>query len=337
ALAGQPLAAAGRARQRLGVARSGEPRLRAVAAVQRLSAGCQPGAGRAGEARVSAWLPAALACVLASAPVEAGEFSASTRTRVEGPERPADPLELELAPIAESSGLDSLSVEQSRTRVLTFAEVLDSLAASDPRLAAARAEIDGAEGERLAARGGFDPRLSMRGLIQPLSYYRHGYVDIRVEQPTPLWGLGVWTGWRLGVGEFPIYDGKFVTGQAGEVRVGATLPLWRGGPIDRTRADIQQAELGRERASRHLDARQLELQAAAAEAYWGWVAAGLVLEIERSLLDIALERDAGLRRQIELGAVEAIVGKDNRRVVLDREARVVAAERAFQAAALELS
>lgn len=280
------------------------------------------------------WLPAALACALSSTPVAASEPPA----RIEGPARPSDhPRELGLDPVAESSGLDALTHEQSRTDVLTYEEVLASMMANDPRLAAAQTRIDAAEGELLEARGGFDSRLSMRGLIQPLSYYRHGIVDVRVEQPTPLWGLGVWTGWRLGVGEFPIYDGKFVTAEAGEVRVGATLPLWRGGPIDRTRADIRQAKLGRERADLQLDAKQLELQAAAAEAYWNWVAAGLTLEIERSLLDIALQRDAGLRRQIEVGALEAIVGADNRRVVLDREARVVGAEREFQAAALELS
>jgi outer membrane protein, heavy metal efflux system len=251
--------------------------------------------------------------------------------------RQSDPAEAELAPVAQSSGLGRLSDVQARTDTLTLDEVIDSLIAVDPRLDAAARSIDIASGRLLAARGGFDSKVVLRGLVQPLSYYKHGVVDVRIEQPTPLWGLGVWAGWRLGLGDFPVYDGKMLTAAGGEVRVGATLPLWRGGPIDRTRADIQQAAIRRQRAELEFDAKQLELQAKAAKAYWDWVAAGLGLEIERGLLGIAIERDTGLRRQIELGAIEAITGVDNRRVVLAREARVVGAEREFQAAALELS
>ncbi|HVH99742.1 MAG TPA: TolC family protein [Enhygromyxa sp.] len=241
------------------------------------------------------------------------------------------------APLLSLALEDGQPSEPPRSDVLTLDEVLDSMLGLDPRLDAAQRSIESADGKLLAARGGFDSKLALRGLVQPLSYYQHGLIDVRVEQPTPLWGLGVWAGWRLGVGEFPIYEGKLQTASGGELRAGVTLPLWQGGPIDQTRADIRQAELGRERAQLQLDAKTLELQAEAAEAYWLWVAAGLNLQIERSLLELARERDAGLQRQIELGAIEAIVGADNRRLVLSREARVVTAEREFQAASLELS
>jgi outer membrane protein, heavy metal efflux system len=251
--------------------------------------------------------------------------------------RRSDPQEAELAPVAESSGLGELTAAQPRGELLTLAEVLDSLIAHDPRLVAARRQIEAADGRSLAARGGFDPRASVRGFIQPFGYYRYGMLDARIEQPTPAWGLSVWAGWRLGLGDFAIYDTKSLTASGGEVYAGVTLPLWQGGPIDRTRADIRQAQIGEQRAGLELDARQLELELVAATAYWNWVEAGLALEIERSLLALALERDAGLRRMIELGSTEAIVGTDNRRLILDREARVVGAERGFQAAALELS
>jgi cobalt-zinc-cadmium efflux system outer membrane protein len=269
------------------------------------------------------------------------------RIRVEGPApakpraaddfRRSDPAELGLGPVAESSGLSSQTAVQPRAEPLTLAEILDGLAALDPRLAAADRGVEAAEGELLAARGGFDTRLGMSGLIQPVGEYRHGIFDVHVEQATPLWGLSVWTGWRVGLGEFAVYDGKLATAAGGEVRAGASLPLWQGGPIDRTRADIRQARVGRRKASHAREAKQLELEAAAAAAYWKWVSSGLELEIERSLLQLAIERDAGLRRQIELGELEAIVGVDNRRLILDREARVVGAERDFQEAALKLS
>ncbi|KIG18260.1 Outer membrane component of multidrug efflux pump [Enhygromyxa salina] len=251
--------------------------------------------------------------------------------------RRSDPQEAELAPVAKSSGLSDLTAVQPRTDILTLDEVLDAVIASDPRLAQARIEIDAVEGKLLAARGGFDPKVAMRGLIQPLGYYRHGIVDVRVEQPTPLWGLGVFAGWRLGLGEFAVYDAKLPTADGGELRAGVSVPVWQGGPIDRTRADISQARIGQRRAGLERDAKQLELEAKAAQAYWNWVATGLALEIERGLLEIALTRDVGLRRQVELGDLESIVATDNRRVILGREARVVGAEREFQRASLELS
>lgn len=229
------------------------------------------------------------------------------------------------------------SPEPQASEVLTLDEVLDSVAQHDPRLDAADRSIDGARGRLLAARGGFDTRVRVRGLVEPLGYYRNAVLDVRVEQPTPLYGLTAWAGWRLGVGSFPVYDGKLQTLSGGELAAGVSLPLWRDGAIDRRRADIRQAKLERERLGRVRDARALELEADAAAAYWTWVAAGLRLEIERTLLELAMQRDVGLRRQIELGAIEELIGVDNRRVILAREGRMVAAQRSFEKAALALS
>jgi outer membrane protein TolC len=220
---------------------------------------------------------------------------------------------------------------------LSLDDVLDSVAIHDPRLAAAERSLDIAEGRLMTARGGFDTRARARALLTPLGYYENAVLDVRLEQPTPLYGLTAWAGWRLGVGEFAIYDGKLETAVGGEVSAGLTLPLWRDGAIDRRRADLRQAKLERERVAHGRDARALALEAEATAAYWSWVAGGLRLDIERALLELAFARDVGLRRQIELGAIEEMVGTDNRRVILAREARVVAAERKFQKAALELS
>lgn len=242
-----------------------------------------------------------------------------------------------VSPAAEASSMSELDDARARTLPLSLDDVLRSVVELDPRIEAADFEIEAAEAKLLAARGGFDTTVKARGSIQPLGYYRNGVIDVRFEQPTPLYGLTAWAGWRIGVGEFPVYDGKLLTAQGGELRAGVELPLWRDGGIDRTRADIRQARIEQERKGHSRDAKLLELEAKAAEAYWTWVAAGLRLDIERTLLELALDRDAGLRAQIELGSIEAIVGTDNRRAILSREGRVVAAEREFQKASLELS
>lgn len=220
---------------------------------------------------------------------------------------------------------------------LTWPEVFAVLAATHPQLAAARARVRAAEGDALAARGGFDPLLRARGQYVPVSAFPRGTVDVELRQATPLWGLSAYAGWRLGLGRFAVYDLRGKTAAAGELRAGLSLPLWQGGAIDRRRADTRVAALAQEAAVVELDARWLELERAAGRAYWAWVAAGLRLELQRRLLALATDRDEALRKQIDAGGLPPVEGLDNRRAIVDREARTVAAERALQQAALELA
>lgn len=233
--------------------------------------------------------------------------------------------------------------------VLRLSEVIDSLARHDPRMQSADLAVRGAKGQIKANRGFYDPRFRARGVLEPM--HRNAVLDARVEQPTTLWGMTAWAGWQVGVGRRPyltsVFDsvldvddrvgGRDVRSSAGTLTAGVTLPVWRDGRIDRARANIRQSTMERDRLEEARDARRLELEAAAATSYWTWVASGLRLEIEEMLLDLALERDGALKRRIELGALDPLAAVDNRRLILDREGRVVAAGRAFQAAGLALS
>ncbi len=228
--------------------------------------------------------------------------------------------------------------------VLTLAEVLESVENHDPRLRAADHQIEGAEGGKLTARGGFDTKILFQQYFEPL--YKTGITRVMVEQATPLYGLSVWAMYQVGVNAYPhITQSVFEPGTAsrhlsatgGELFIGATLPLVRNGLTDRRRTDIKQSKLERERVGHVRDMTQLQLEFEAATAYWNWVAAGLEMAIAEQLLDLAATRQTKLLRQIELGSVDRLAGVDNARLVLDREARVVTAERAFQNAALDLS
>lgn len=227
--------------------------------------------------------------------------------------------------------------------VLALADVLDSVMDHDPRLATVDHQIEIAKGRVLSARGGYDTTVSVLQIYEPL--YRSSTTRVRVEQATPFYGVTAWAGYQIGVsgmaGVTPVWDpgsaGRLMSASGGELFAGATLPLVRDGWTDRRRTDIEQSKLERERVGYTRDATQLQLEAEAATAYWQWVAAGLQLEIERQLLELAVTRDTKLQRQIELGAVDRLAGIDNKRVMLDREGRVVAAERNFQGAALALS
>ncbi len=220
---------------------------------------------------------------------------------------------------------------------LTLPEVLESVSGTHPDLEVAERGVEKADAKAFAARGGFDPILAIRGKYTPVGYYDNGQVDALLRQPTPLWGAGFYAGYRIGLGSYPVYKGDLQTLSGGELRAGVDVPIWRDGPIDDRRAKVRRTTIERKAAEYGRDAAELELQREAAKSYWSWVAAGLRLRVARELLSIAERRDAGLNEQAAAGAIENILLVDNRRLVLDRMGKVVAAEQKFNEASLALS
>jgi len=222
-------------------------------------------------------------------------------------------------------------------RTLTLDTVVRSALESFPSVIAAARRKDMAEGERLAAEGGFDTNLKLLSRSSIAGIYENEMVDIGFEQPTPYWGATFFGGYRLGSGNFPVYEGKSQTADSGEFRAGVTFPLWRNRTIDRRRANLAQAELTQLITHHEYDAQLLDLQRVASQRYWDWVLAGRRLAAARDLLRIAETRDAGLRIRIASGDLPSIDATDNQRAILERRERVVAAERLLEQAAIQLS
>lgn len=223
---------------------------------------------------------------------------------------------------------------------LELDDVLDSVEQHHPALDVLEARVDSAEGAVLAADGGFDPLLAARGYATALGYYEYGRFDVSVTQATPLWGASVFAGWRIGRGfnrDIPDYYRYDETLDGGELRAGLSVPLLRDGWIDARRAGIRRGALGVESAERELDARRLRVRLAATEAYTRWVAAGLKAQIAQDLADLAETRDAQLASRVAAGLVPAIELLENRRAVLERRVALVAATRALERAAIQLS
>lgn len=224
-----------------------------------------------------------------------------------------------------------------KNQALTLDTVVQSALESFPSLLAAARRKDMAAGEKLAAEGGFDTSLKLQSRSSVAGIYENEMVDVGFEQPTPYWGATFFGGYRLGSGNFPVYEGKSQTADSGEFRAGVTIPLWRNRTIDRRRAGLAQAELAQLIAHHEYDALLLELQRIASQRYWDWVMAGRRLAAARELLSIAETRDAGLRARIASGDLPAIDATDNQRAILERRERVVAAERLLEQAAIQLS
>ncbi len=216
-------------------------------------------------------------------------------------------------------------------------EVLAAVDARVPQLEAALSRIDEAEGRLLAGRGAFDPRL--RGAAwtyDGVTPYARYAADASFGVTTAL-GPSVEVGWRVGQGTFPAYDGYYETLPVGRARVQVAVPLLDGLGLGAERARLLVAEFGVAGATRGADGQRLALQRRAAEAWWDWVGAGARLEVARSLLDLAEQRQAALARQVELGTLASLDALDHERVVQRRRADLLDAQRALDVAARRLS
>jgi outer membrane protein TolC len=222
---------------------------------------------------------------------------------------------------------------------LRFEEVKQSVNAHDPRIRQAIEKLRAAEGKTTEARGAFDPRLEGDARLLTGAYYDLQIADAELRQPTTLWGSEIYFGYRIGLGvndRWPTYrDDQTLSG--GEVRAGIELPIWRGGPIDPERANRERAINLQDTADEGLSATRLDLELAAARAYWQWVSTGQNRQVARELLNLAEQRDQQLRRRLGAGSIAEFDVVDNERILLERKAFLVAAERAFEKAAFALS
>lgn len=225
------------------------------------------------------------------------------------------------------------------TSPLEFDEVLRSVAAHDPRIRKAIEGLRQAESATTEARGAFDPRLNGNLGLRTGGYYDLRRANVELRQATTLWGSELYFGYRVGLGineRWPTYfEDQTLSG--GEVRAGVELPIWRGGLIDEPRAKRARAMHLEDAAGYQLSATELNLELAAAGAYWKWVSAGQKLGVAEALVQLAEERDRQLRRRLAAGSIAEFDVTDNERILLERRAMLVASERAFEQAAFELS
>lgn len=223
---------------------------------------------------------------------------------------------------------------------LELEDVLESVHAHHPRVVAALSRRARAEGEVMAARGGFDPTLSGKAMTRDGDGYGRSEVDVELLAPTPLWGTETYAGYRLGRARgddvWPTYDPDR-TLEGGELRAGIRVPLWRGGPIDERRARIRTTTLRERAAAQDVASTLLDLRQGAMAAYWQWVAAGRALVASEQLLAIAVQREEQLERTLKAGAVPAIDVVDNRHMRFERMEKLAAAPRKLQRTAYALA
>jgi len=220
---------------------------------------------------------------------------------------------------------------------LTLASVLESVGTHHPLIEAGLANVEEAQAELRAARGEFDPVLSVQGRLAPAGYYDPRRLDVLIEQPTPALGAALYTGYRVTRGKVAPYYGEQRTLDAGEIRGGIRLPLLQGRSIDARRAGVQRARAQSRASEQGYERLMLEMERESTQAYYAWVAAGRRLSVFTELLALADSRDGQVKQMVELGALPFLEQLDNRRTILDRTRQLVAARRALEKASIDLS
>ena len=166
----------------------------------------------------------------------------------------------------------------ARSAPLTLDDVLKSVRERFPLVQGAQQDVQAAAGEVRASEGAFDIQWKTRATSSLLGYYENDRIDSIIEKPTQIWGTSLFAGYRLGVGDFAVYDGKLETNPGGELRAGLNVPLWRDGPLDRRRANIQRAGFSVVIADAQLSQQRIEAVRLATARYWDWVGAGQKME-----------------------------------------------------------
>ena len=220
---------------------------------------------------------------------------------------------------------------------LLLDRVLSSVRRHYPLLRAAAEEQALAEARYLASEGAFDLRLGAGGDLKPRGFYETYRGNLELRQNTQLWGAEFFGGYRVGDGDFAVWDGDLKTNSGGEVRLGVKLPLLRDRAIDEKRAKLRGAQLDLAAAAPTILKSVLEFERTASLAYWQWVDNGMRLSLSRELLRIAEKRQQQISRRVEKGAAPQIDLADNERLILERRVRLIDAGRAFEQSTVSLS
>ncbi len=220
--------------------------------------------------------------------------------------------------------------------VLQLDEVLLSVIECYPLIDVAIGELEAAEGKIITSFGEFDSILAARSESQALGFYQNYRNGVDLVQP--LYGGGeVFGGYRIGRGNFEPWYGERETNDAGEFKVGFALPFLKDRFIDSRRADLFRARAGQQQVESSVNARLLQFQRFAMQAYWDWLAAARAVEVQQQLLDLALRRVDQIAGRIEKGDLAEIARIDNDRFIAGRRNELIKARRSVEKAAIKLS
>jgi outer membrane protein TolC len=226
---------------------------------------------------------------------------------------------------------------RSQDGILSPDAVLQSSVAHFPEILEAMARQRAADGAIVEADGAFDLVFEAEGFGRATGFYDGTVLEGGVKQPFRTMGGGLYGGYSISRGDFPIYEDEYFTSLGGKLKVGVVFALLRDRFIDERRFGVTDAQLEARAAEFEMLATQVGVQQRALVTYWRWVTAGQRLGVYEELLRNAASRESALARQVASGARAEIFLTENRQNIIRRMSLVTAARRDFQSLANELA
>ncbi len=221
--------------------------------------------------------------------------------------------------------------------ILLPEEILQSSSAHFPQVLEALATRRAVQADILTADGAFDVVFSSDGFDRATGFWAGRVVNTQLRKKLKPLGGTVYGGYRISDGTFPIYEDINFTNTGGEFKLGALFSLLKNRKIDARRFQVNDANLALKQADLEVLLTRIGVQHQALTAYWRWVIAGQQLEAYEALLEIARQREAGIAKQVQKGAIAQIFITEYNQNILRRERLVLQAELDYQAAANDLS
>lgn len=223
------------------------------------------------------------------------------------------------------------------TSPLTLEEVLAASRFHAPQVLEALAKVRGAEAKVLTTEGAFDTLFSAKADTRPTGFYSGSDFGVQVMQPLATNGGNVYAGYDLSRGSFPTYQADQFTARYGRFTAGTLFSLLRDRDIDDRRFNRAMASADVVLADNDRLMVAIGVQARAIAAWNSWVIAGQRVAVFKDLLQLALDRQSGFKRQVTEGLRPAILLTENEQNILRRQTLVVQAEQALEQAAVNLS
>jgi outer membrane protein TolC len=224
-----------------------------------------------------------------------------------------------------------------QSRSLTSEAVLASSNLHFPSILESLAERRGADAAVIEANGAFDLVFAANGFTRSAGFWDGSVATGGARQNLRPFGSSVYVDYKLSDGQFPVYEDINNTNDRGELKVGLLFSLLRDRSFDDRRFGVADARLALREADLDLLLTRIGVQQQALIAYWRWVIYGYRLSVYEDLLQLALDREAGLQEQVRRGARAEIFLTENLLNITHRRRLVTSARRDFQTAANGLS
>jgi outer membrane protein TolC len=205
-------------------------------------------------------------------------------------------------------------------------DIIKSVIDHFPLIEEAELKYKSAKEDVVTNEGAFDHKLTFKSRNRIEDKYDNQYFETSIERQTSLGGLGLIAGHRQGRGNFPYYDGKYVTSGAGELFAGLTMPLLRDFKTDEFRTELQISNFKSKAQKAELEIKLNVYIHKALSLYYKHLFNNQKIKIRKEILEIAEKRQEMLEKKFKAGDIEKLKIIDNQRSVDKRKDELLKAE-----------